>query len=190
MRSLGRTAPAGAPATRFDRAELLAAMERLHAFYFSRSGLNPTSGLSIGGRPDFLGIATWIFDVYLGARSRGFLPEQALGIVFADITQSGEWRDKHPGQTPLTRPSFAPLINFDRAEFLGALQRLDTFYASAECLQRPNGLSIADGPDFLGIAAWIFEVYLSERLSGGSLTVAWTRVVNAIQATDEWKRKH
>jgi hypothetical protein len=33
-------------------------------------------------------------------------------------------------------------------------------------------------------------VYLSERLSGGSLTVAWTRVVNAIQATDEWKRKH
>ena len=31
---------------------------------------------------------------------------------------------------------------------------------------------------------------LGERLSGGSSTVAWTRVVNAIQGTQEWKSKH
>ena len=190
MRPLVRLSPAGSPTTRFDRTEFLAAMERLHAFYFSRYGLNRASGLSINGRPDFLGIATWIFDVYLGARSRGFLPEQAFGIVFADITQTDEWRGKHPGQAPLTRPSFAPLVNFDRTEFLDALQRLDAFYASAVGLQRPNGLSIANGPDFLGIATWIFDVYLSERLRGSSPNVAWTRVVNAIQDTDEWKRKH
>ena len=67
---------------------------------------------------------------------------------------------------------------------------LDAFYAAPEGLQRPNGLSISGGPDFLGIAAWIFDVYLSERLSGGSPTVAWTRVVNAIQDTQEWKSKH
>jgi hypothetical protein len=90
----------------------------------------------------------------------------------------------------LTRPSFKPLINFDRGEFLDVLQRLDGFYRAPEGLQRPNGLSISGGPDFLGIATWVFDVYLNERLSGGSPTVAWTRVVNAIQTTDEWKRKH
>jgi hypothetical protein len=57
---------------RFDRADLLLAMERLHAFYMSRYGLQRPDGLSIDGRPDFLGIAQWIFDVYLGARSGGF----------------------------------------------------------------------------------------------------------------------
>jgi hypothetical protein len=46
------------------------------------------------------------------------------------------------------------------------------------------------GPDFLGIAAWVFDVHLNERLSGGSPTVAWTRVVNAIQSTPEWQSKH
>jgi hypothetical protein len=190
MKPLGSFVPALPPTTRFDRTEFLAAMERLHTFYFSRYGLNRPSGLSINGRPDFLGIATWIFDVYLGARSRGFSPEQAFGILFADVTQTDEWRLKHPGQAPLTRPSFTPQVSFDRAEFLDTLQRLDFHYASAEGLQRPNGLSIANGPDFLGIATWIFDVYLSERLRGSSPNVAWTRVVNAIQETEEWKRKH
>jgi hypothetical protein len=190
MKPLGSFVPALPPTTRFDRTEFLAAMERLHTFYFSRYGLSRPSGLSINGRPDFLGIATWIFDVYLGARSRGFSPEQAFGILFADVTQTDEWRLKHPGQAPLTRPSFTPQVSFDRAEFLETLQRLDFYYASAEGLQRPNGLSIANGPDFLGIATWIFDVYLSERLRGSSPNVAWTRVVNAIQETEEWKRKH
>ena len=39
----------------FDRADLLLAMERLHAFYMSRFGLKRPHGLSIGGRPDFSG---------------------------------------------------------------------------------------------------------------------------------------
>ena len=94
------------------------------------------------------------------------------------------------GGTSGSRASFTPIVNFDRNEFLDALQKLDAFYADVNGLQRPNGLSIAGGPDFLGIAAWIFDVYLSERLSGGSANVAWTRVVNAIQSTQEWKSKH
>ena len=38
--------------------------------------------------------------------------------------------------------------------------------------------------------AWVFDVYLNERLSGGSATVARTRVVNAIQSSPEWQSKH
>ncbi|MGE3959168.1 MAG: M12 family metallopeptidase [Vicinamibacterales bacterium] len=190
MRPMAVTAPVQAPRTRFDRIDFLDAMERLNAFYASPMGLNRDAGLSIGGGPDFLGIATWIFDVYLAARSRGFGKEQSFQIVVADITQTGEWQQKHPGERPLSRPGFTPVVSFDRAEFLNVLRQLDTFYRAPEGLQRPDGLSINGGPDFLGIASWVFDVYLNERLSGGSPNVAWLRVVNAIQATDEWKGKH
>lgn len=190
MRPMSVTVPVQSPRTRFDRNDFLDAMERLNAFYASPMGLQRDAGLSIGGGPDFLGIATWIFDVYLAARSRGFSKEQSFQIVVADITRTGEWQQRHPGERPLTRPGFTPVVSFNRAEFLNVLQQLDNFYRAPEGLQRPGGLSINGGPDFLGIAAWVFDVYLNERLSGGSSTVAWTRVVNAIQATDEWKIKH
>jgi len=190
LRPLSLTAPLELPRTQFDRNDFLDAMERLHAFYYSRMGLNRPAGLSVNNKPDFLGLATWIFDIYLAARSRGFSAEQAFGMVVADISQSTEWRGKHPGQAPLTRPSFTPVLSFDRAEFLDTLNRLDAFYQSADGLQRPEGLSISGGPDFLGIATWLFDVYLNERLRGSSSTVAWSRVVSSIQATDEWRRKH
>ena len=60
------------------------------------------------------------------------------------------------------------MISFSRDEFLAALTQLDRFYAAPEGLQRPDGLSIAGGPDFLGIATWIFDVYLNQRLTGAS----------------------
>ncbi len=190
MRPLAVSTPLQSTRTRFDRNDFLDAMERLHAFYYSRMGLNRDGGLSIGGRPDFLGIATWIFDVYLAARSRGFTREQSMQIVVADITRTDEWRGKHPGQGSLTRPGFTPVISFDRGEFLDVLNRLDAFYRAPEGLQRPDGLSIRGGPDFLGIAAWLFDVYLNERLSGGSPNVAWIKMTDAIRATDEWRQKH
>jgi hypothetical protein len=64
------------------------------------------------------------------------------------------------------------------------------FDLRAEGLQRPEGLSIAGGPDFLGIATWIFDVYLNQRLTGASTAAAWTMTENAIRATDEWRSKH
>ena len=176
--------------TRFDRADLLLAMERLHAFYMSRSGLQRPQGLSIGGLPDYLGIAQWIFDVYLPARSAGFSAEGAFDIVLAAITQSDEWRQKNPGRTPLTPSSFTPYVSFSRDEFLDVLTRLDAHYRAPEGLQRPDGLSIAGGPDFLGIAAWVFDVYLNERLRGTSPNAAWQMLENTIRATDEWRSKH
>ena len=92
--------------------------------------------------------------------------------------------------TPLTPLAFTPYIRFDRNEFLSALQQLDRFYASQEGLQRRDGLSIAGGPDFLGIAAWLFDVYLNARLQGASANAAWVEVENAIRNTDEWRSKH
>src|SRR5688572_7129963 len=54
----------------------------------------------------------------------------------------------------------AAAVSFDRGDFLAAMNRLHQHYMAPEGLRRPNGLSIDGGPDFLGIAAWIFDVYL------------------------------
>jgi hypothetical protein len=182
--------PTEPPRSRFTRADLLLAMERLHNFYMSRMGLQRPQGLSIDGRPDFLGIAQWIFDIYLPARSAGFSSLGAFDIVVASITRTEEWRQKNPGRTPLTPASFRATVNLNRDEFLDVLNRLDRFYSAPEGLQRPNGLSISGGPDFLGIATWIFDVYLTERLNGISPNGAWTITENAIRSTDEWRGKH
>lgn len=175
---------------RFNRADMLLAMERLHGFYMSRLGLNRPQGLSINGRPDFLGIAQWVFDIYLPARSGGFSTTGAFDIVVAAITRTDEWRQKNPTRTPLTPAGFRAAVSFSRDEFLDVLNRLDRFYAAPEGLRRENGLSIAGGPDFLGIATWIFDIYLAERLNGISPNGAWTITENAIRSTDEWRSKH
>ena len=176
--------------SRFDRGDMLIAMERLHGFYMSKMGLQRPEGLSLNGRPDFLGIAQWIFDIYLPARSGGFSAEGAFDIVVAAITRTDEWRTKNPGRTALTPSSFRASVSLNRDEFLDVLNRLDRFYSAPEGLQRPNGLSIAGGPDFLGIATWIFDIYLAERLNGISANGAWTITENAIRATNEWRSKH
>ena len=182
--------PTESTRTRFESEDLQVAMERLHAFYMSRMGLHRPQGLSIDGRPDFLGIAQWIFDIYLAARSGGFSSEGAFDIVTASITRTEEWRQKNPGRAPLTPTSFRGVLSFSRDEFLDVLNRLDRFYAAPEGLQRPNGLSIAGGPDFQGIATWIFDIYLNQRLAGASPNAAWQLTENAIRATDEWRSKH
>ncbi|HYU80331.1 MAG TPA: metallophosphoesterase [Vicinamibacterales bacterium] len=173
----------------FDRNDFLAAMNRLHAYYMAPEGLQRPGGLSVDGSPDFVGIATWIFDVYLTCRSAGRSPDDAFGEVVAQITQSDEWKSKHPGEPSLT-PAGCGAPPLDRNEFLQALLQLDAFYTADEGLQRPDGLSIGGNPDFVGIAAWIFDIYLNARLAGRSHQMAWNEVIAGIQATDEWKQKH
>ena len=70
------------------------------------------------------------------------------------------------------------------------MERLDAFYQAPEGLQRADGLSIGGGPDFPGIAAWIFDVYLNARHAGRSVEASWGEVVAAVQASDEWRTKH
>lgn len=67
---------------------------------------------------------------------------------------------------------------------------LHDFYKSPEGLQRPNGLWVGDHPDFEGISAWVFEVYLRGRLRGLSEDQARQAVVDAIKRSDEWLAKH
>ena len=78
----------------------------------SRMGLQRPQGLSIDGRPDFLGIAQWIFDIYLPARSGGFSAIGAFDIVVAAITRTDEWRQKNPGRTSLTPATFRGVREF------------------------------------------------------------------------------
>lgn len=82
------------------------------------------------------------------------------------------------------------VMQVDRGEFLAFLTWLDSYYSSEAGLQRPQGLSINGKPDFEGIAAWGFDVYLNARNQGASIDGAHASVVRAIQQTDEWKSKH
>ncbi len=180
----------GLIAQSFARDDFLAAMTRLHEFYLAPAGLQRPDGLSIGGGPDFTGIATWIFDVYLTCRAGGKTPDASFIEVTARITQSDEWKTKHPGEAPRPSQGCTSPVQLSRQEFLQAMQRLDAFYRAPEGLQRSNGLSFKGAPDFLGIAAWVFDVYLNARLAGRPIEVAWGEVVRNIEASGEWKAKH
>jgi hypothetical protein len=70
-------------------------MTWLNDFYKSADGLQRPEGLWIDGHPDFLGIGTWVFDVYLRNRLRGQSEEQARRSVEEAIKTSDEWRTKH-----------------------------------------------------------------------------------------------
>src|SRR5690606_31774280 len=79
-------------------------------------------GLSIGGRPDFLGLAAWFFDVYLSSRFAGYDEADARFNVAAQITQTDEWRAKHPGEGSATPLPGTGLLAFDRGELLAVME--------------------------------------------------------------------
>lgn len=172
------------------RDEALGAMAAINAYYLAPAGLNRPNGLSLNGRPDFLGLAAWFFDVYINSRYAGFAEIEARFNVMANITRTDEWRVKNPGRQPAVPFAIGNALPFDRSELLAVLERLDRFYSAPEGLQRPNGLSLNGQPDFLGIAAWVVDIYMGRRLNGSSPDAAWATVVGEIQKTDEWKRKH
>ena len=45
---------------------------------------------------------------------------------------------------------------------------LNDFYKSPTGLNRPEGLWIAGHPDYEGLSAWVFDVYVRRRLQGDS----------------------
>ncbi len=79
-----------------------------------------------------------------------------------------------------------------RAEMVQTQEWLHHFYASPEGLQRPTGLWRDDRqqPDFEAISTWVFDVYLTARVSGASEDDARHAVEAAIRDSDEWKRVH
>jgi hypothetical protein len=75
-------------------------------------------------------------------------------------------------------------------EIQRAMVWLHDFYRSSEGLRRPEGLWIDGHPDFEGLSAWVFEVYLRSRLKGLTEEQAREAIVNAIRQSDEWRAKH
>jgi hypothetical protein len=165
-------------------------MSAINAYYLAPAGLNRSNGLSLNGRPDFLGLAAWFFDVYVNTRYAGYEELESRFNVMANITQTDEWRVKNPQRLSAVPFAIGNALPFDRSELLAVMERLDRYYSAPEGLQRPNGLSLNGQPDFLGIAAWIVDIYMGRRLDGRSPDEAWSAVVREIQQTDEWKQKH
>ncbi len=77
--------------------EIQRELEWLNDFYQSAEGLQRPEGLWISGHPDFEGISTWIFDVYLRSRLRGESEEKARQSVEDAIKRTDEWGAKHRG---------------------------------------------------------------------------------------------
>jgi hypothetical protein len=173
-----------------DRGEALEAMTAIDGYYTAPRGLNRNNGLSINGRPDFLGLAAWFFDIYVNSRYNGLDEIGARFNVMANITQTDEWRGKHPGQAMAAPFALRNMLPFSRSELLAVMEALDNFYRAPEGLQRPQGLSLNGSPDFQGIATWIVDIYMTARLVGFSPTDSFTLVVYQIMQTDEWRAKH
>lgn len=77
-----------------------------------------------------------------------------------------------------------------RHDVIAAGQWLHSFYQAEEGLKRPEGLWIDKHPDFEGIGAWLFDVYLAERLIGADDATARQKVTDGIRQSDEWRQKH
>jgi hypothetical protein len=67
----------------------------LNDFYKSPEGLQRPNGLCIDGQPDYVGIGTWAFDIYVRSRLKGLSEEEARRTIESAIKQSAEWRARH-----------------------------------------------------------------------------------------------
>jgi len=75
-------------------------------------------------------------------------------------------------------------------ELQRTMQWLDDYYKAADGLQRPEGLWVHNRPDFEGIGAWVYSVYLTNRMNGSTEEQSRQTVVDAIRRSDEWRQKH
>lgn len=82
------------------RDEALDELNWLDAYYAAPEGLQRPNGLSLNGKPDFLGIAAWYLDVYQRERINGKSRADARAVYVSNIRHSHEWQTKHPGETP------------------------------------------------------------------------------------------
>lgn len=77
--------------------EMQRTMTWLNDYYKSADGLKRPEGLWIHEHPDFEGLGTWVFSVYLPHRVKGDDETQARQAVVDAIKQSDEWQTKHKG---------------------------------------------------------------------------------------------
>ena len=134
-----------------------------------------------------------VIDVIGGAGGANPVPTWAI-VTKPEAPVQAAWVFPDPnfkpdyGDTPPPAPSPCKLPG--RQEMMDAGHWLHVYYQSPEGLQRPEGLWKNGEPDWEGIGAWLFDVYLTDRVNGKSVTDAKIHVVNDIRHTDEWKAKH
>lgn len=96
-----------------------------------------------------------------------------------------------PEQPPTPPP---PAFVIDRHELEAEGFALHQTYQDQ--LKRPEGLwkptpAFPNGaPDFEGIGAWLFDVYLSARMNGASPAEARAAYLKQIRNSDEWRTKN
>lgn len=101
--------------------------------------------------------------------------------------------DGKPTPVPgIPAPPVAPWTLPGREEMMVAGKRLHEFYKSNDGLQRPSGLWRDDTgqPDWEGIAAWLFDLYLSNRVGGKTADESFAIVIKEIRHSEEWLAKH
>jgi len=83
-------------------------------------------------------------------------------------------------------------VQSHREEVVAAVAFVDDLYRSADGLQRPGGLYIADTQkvDAEAIGTWVLDVYMQARIAGKSDAEARQSIADAIKGSDEWRRKH
>ena len=75
-----------------------------------------------------------------------------------------------------------------RHDVIATGQWLHSYYQAEEGLKRPEGLWIDKHPDFDGLGAWLFDVYLAERLTGTDDATARKKVTDTIQKSNEGRQ--
>ena len=115
-------------------------------------------------------------------------------LVLYDYKRIGQMREEiaqaQARSVADARATVAGSMEGQGPEIRRAMLWLNDFYKSADGLQRSEGLWIDGHPDFEGLSAWVFEVYLRSRLRGLSEEQARQAVVDAIKRSDEWQAKH
>lgn len=129
-----------------------------------------------GPKPRRIGVDTWEAPKPLTEAEMNYLK---TGVATGPICPD-----------PAAHVPKPPVVIPDRGEMMDEARRLDAFYKAPEGLQRELGLSINFGPDWEGVGAWLFDVYMKARVSGKSREDARLAYVLAIQQTSEWKAKH
>lgn len=137
-----------------------------------------------------------VYDV-LGSAETENRPQQLYVGQEPDISRFIDVEDENVGPIPIPPQPEPPVpqpphISLpDRGQFFVAAQWLDGFYRSELGLQRPHGLCFTDFTvDWEGVAAWLFDVYLRDRLAGISHDDAIQHVRTEIEKSDEWRNKH
>jgi hypothetical protein len=75
-------------------------VEWLNDFYASADGLRRARGLWMEGHPDYVGLSSWAFDVYLPERMRGLSDAHARQEIVKAIRASAEWQATHHPHEP------------------------------------------------------------------------------------------